>query len=1161
MALEVAPQTATLVGVVVTVAIVSLVLGALVALAFERTRARRVREMHVAERATLLQNARRDLQAFIDAAPVILCYWDCELVNRVANRAWADWFGVDVSSVVGKRMSEILPPSVVAELRPHCEAALAGTTTTFEYTSYGRDSDGPLRTFVVRYVPDRADGVLRGFYVISQEVTEVRRGQSELAALQRDNAALLATLHEHALVSVTDARGRIVDVNEGFCRVSGYRRDELVGQSHRLINSGLHDRAFWTDMWSTISSGRTWRGEVRNRAKDGSFYWVSSLVQPFRDETGRIEKYVSIRTDVTERKAMEERLRHLNERFEVAAGAGGMGIWEYDVATGALAWDARMFDMYGRHPGDAELEYELWRRALHPDDRERVERELIAAMENRTPFDTMFRIVLPDGSSRHIKSAARIAFDESGRASRMTGVNVDITRQKETELELHAKSYLVNSMLASASGFAIISVDVDFRFTMFNTGAERLLGYRSEEVVGISSPSIVHDPDEVAARRAEMVERLKRPVEGKDVFNDPSVLGVAREWTFVRKDGSRVPVSLTVTALHGPDGSPSGYLGIAHDVSIQRESERVFRDAMQKAEQASHAKSQFLANVSHEIRTPMNAVIGLAYLLEGTELDVEQRRFVDRIQTASRGLLGLINDVLDVSKIEAGELRIETVPFELSTLVREQTELMRAEAERKGIAFVVGVGADVPDGLEGDAMRLRQILTNLTSNAIKFTAAGAVHVDVRVMSKAAEHVRLRIAVRDSGIGISADALSRLFTPFAQADTSTTRRFGGSGLGLSIVKQLAVMMGGEIGASSTEGVGSEFWVELPFVPLAGARGSAKRSPPRTSATHLRGVRILVVDDSEINLEVAQRILEREGAVITLARDGRAATDLLAASPEAFDAVLLDVQMPVLDGYGAAREIRARLGLTLPIIALTAGTMSSEHQLALEAGMDDFMSKPFVPRALVDCIRGHLEVRPPALASIPTVPPVAASVWPEIDGIDADEVRMRLLGDVTLFRSLLVHMHADLAETTRWIASAEPLASNELARRLHKLKGAAATLGARSLSSAAAEAETCCRAGPPEQLQRCVSALLERIELLARSIEAALRSAPRDADLDELVGLLDAYDVSVLARMPAFGKSLERLFAPDEVISLRSRIASLQFEAVAASIRERRTRSAA
>jgi light-regulated signal transduction histidine kinase (bacteriophytochrome)/CheY-like chemotaxis protein len=390
------------------------------------------------------------------------------------------------------------------------------------------------------------------------------------------------------------------------------------------------------------------------------------------------------------------------------------------------------------------------------------------------------------------------------------------------------------------------------------------------------------------------------------------------------------------------------------DVTQHKAYEESLRRATQEAQRANGAKSLFLANMSHEIRTPMNAIIGLTYLLEQTtSLNSEQTGFVAQINAASKSLLAVITDVLDLSKIEAGELLISHTVFSPGVLLKGLYAIMRVPANLKGITLQLDVPDDLPAALAGDAARLNQILTNLLSNAIKFTERGGVTLGVRVLGSTPTVLKLSFTVRDTGIGIDAAAQARLFTPFIQADESITRRYGGTGLGLSIIGSLAKLMGGTVGFTSTLGVGSEFRVVLGFEPsTVEALAATQPAPVRRGARPLAGVRVLVVDDYDLNLVVSQRILEQAGALVWVANNGQLAYEKLQLQPGNFDVVLMDVQMPILDGYAATRRIRADLGLReLPIIALTAGALSSERQRATAAGMNDFIVKPFDAETLV------------------------------------------------------------------------------------------------------------------------------------------------------------------------------------------------------------------
>jgi signal transduction histidine kinase/CheY-like chemotaxis protein len=440
---------------------------------------------------------------------------------------------------------------------------------------------------------------------------------------------------------------------------------------------------------------------------------------------------------------------------------------------------------------------------------------------------------------------------------------------------------------------------------------------------------------------------------------------VPREWTYIRKDKRRVPVLLKVSAMFDDSGTLSGYLALARDISRDRELERSRREAASQAQQANAAKSAFLANMSHELRTPLNAVIGLGYLLERTPLNEEQRSFLGKINLAGRSLLAVISNILDISKIEAGEMLLEDAELELVPLVQDIAQMLAPSAHAKGVALHVHCAPELPPRLRGDALRLGQIVTNLLNNAIKFTTSGQVELDLRCVQQTLTAVRVRLCVRDTGIGMDAAGLARLFAPFSQADASTTRRFGGTGLGLSIVRHLIDLMGGEIGVTSTAGVGSEFWVEIPLrasdAVEPGVEVALRAAPSTALVTRsLAGAKILIVDDSDINREVAQSILERHGATVATSATGAAALERLRQAPKAYDIVFMDVQMPDMDGNETTRRIRTELQLaTLPIIALTAGALPSERECSLQAGMNAVLTKPFEPAALLQIVRRHME----------------------------------------------------------------------------------------------------------------------------------------------------------------------------------------------------------
>ncbi len=548
-------------------------------------------------------------------------------------------------------------------------------------------------------------------------------------------------------------------------------------------------------------------------------------------------------------------------------------------------------------------------------------------------------------------------------------------RQKRYDREVARREAFERSILENA-GAAIIAATEDGVIRLFNPEAERLTGYTAAEVIDKQTPMLFHDTLEVANRASELSAEGSEVVDpGFDVFVATARRGKseAREWTYVQKTGRRVPVLMTITAFHDETGAISGFLALARDISDRKAMERALQSeharleesvrqlevAKKTAEAANYAKGEFLANMSHEIRTPMNSVLGAAQLLREETLSAHQTGFVTQILDAGRTLLGVINDILDFSKVEAGQLQIERQPFALAATLARIGSLLGNAAHAKGLDLHIDCAPELHEAvLMGDALRLEQILINLVGNAVKFTARGEVRLVVTAQALTSSAARLRFEVRDTGIGIDPEKAARLFEPFVQAEGAITRRFGGTGLGLSISKRLVELMGGVIGVEGTVGKGSTFWFELPFeLRPAGSVGEPESSPQAESkGPRLSGLRCLVADDIPINRLVIEQMLSREGASATLAADGQQALQYLEAEPNAFAAVLMDVQMPVMDGLSATRAIRNELGLKdLPVIALTAGVLPEQRQQTKEAGCTDFLTKPVDLEALVAMLR--------------------------------------------------------------------------------------------------------------------------------------------------------------------------------------------------------------
>jgi signal transduction histidine kinase/CheY-like chemotaxis protein/HPt (histidine-containing phosphotransfer) domain-containing protein len=561
--------------------------------------------------------------------------------------------------------------------------------------------------------------------------------------------------------------------------------------------------------------------------------------------------------------------------------------------------------------------------------------------------------------------------------------------------------------------------------------------------------------------------------------------------------------------------------------------------ARHDAEAANRAKSEFLANMSHEIRTPMNGVLGLTYLALKTPLSDKQRNYLNKINSSATLLLGIINDILDISKIESGKSQLERIPFELNAVLENTSSIVGVRAAEKGIAFRVSCAPDVPNDLTGDPLRLGQILTNIAGNAVKFTDEGEVELTVRTGTGDDPGVaNLTFSIRDTGIGMDADQQARLFQAFSQADASVTRRFGGTGLGLAISKGFADLMGGTIALESAPGAGTTFTLQLAFgrvpalpEPLDSAAGSV--SIDRTLAATdqrslLRGLRILLAEDNAINQEIAISLLTDAGAKVTCAENGRKAVDTILTDGQRFDVVLMDVQMPELDGIGATLEIRQYLSEDeLPIIAMTAHALDEERRRCIAAGMNDHIAKPLNPPLMIETIKRWTSSGLSDADGAGAEPTVAMRgdlerLLPDFDIRGALE---RCSGDEAflrrLFRRFALQFAPAAASTRRLIANGGTDERRDAGILVHTLAGTAAQIGASGLADAGRRLETALRAGRAHELSAPMDAMsvaldmtisaLEALPCMTVIAEAAVEPAAHDtkmirAALDDVVGLI-------------------------------------------------------
>jgi PAS domain S-box-containing protein len=944
----------------------------------------------------------------------------------------------------------------------------------------------------------------------------VRDDSDDLEALSTAISALVEELHDeraelhnlkiavddHAIVSITDTFGVITYVNERFCQISGYSRDELIGQTHRLIKSPSHPRAFFESLWHTITSGRVWRGEICNRAKNGEVFWVQATIVPFVDAAGRISKFIAIRTDVTERKHMGEQVARSEHQYrtvvnslrETVFRAGPDGRVTFLNAAWAQTTGHRIEDSLGQQLTDF----------IHPDDQAVCVEDFNELAAGRKPYCRReMRYFTVTGALVWMEAYAQSVFDANGQLEGVTGTLNDITERKQAADRLTEQLTFIDTLVESIP-IPIYVKDRERRYVRVNRAYCEFFGIPTERLLG----KTVEDSHTA-------------PVNTLHALTDRRVLGdgttSSYEFHMRLRNGRQADCLASKAALTDSHGQITGLVGTLIDITDQKQATRALLQAKEAAESASRMKSEFLANMSHEIRTPMNGIIGMTDIVLDTALDAEQREYLGIVKSSANALLDIINDILDFSKIEAGKLSVERVSFDLDRLLLETLRPMTPKTNARGVALALDVEPALPQGLVGDPGRLRQVLNNLLSNAVKFTEQGEVVVTVSAASAPSDDPRqwIRFSVRDTGIGIPREKQAQVFAPFAQEDSSITRRFGGTGLGLTITRRLCGLLGGAITMTSEVGRGSEFVVELPFELDAGAV-----EPVRDGAV-LQGLRVLVVDDNPTNLRILERMLLNMKCVPVCAGDGDAALEQVRRGPP-FDLVLLDLLMPGRGGMEVARSLAQITPKALPVILLTSSGLPGEIDECRKAGIHAYLMKPTTRREIEGAMRQLLAPGAPDDADGSAMitrdmlpePSVRAQVLVAEDNPVNELLAVTLLRrwghDVTVAsdggQAVLQHAHGhfDLVLMDVHMPGISGLEATRLMRALERDSGRARTpIIALTASAMEGDRRLCLDAGMDDYLSKPLRAreLLHALErhLSRRHLEQG-RSAAYRASLD-------------------------------------------------------------
>ncbi len=1156
---------------------------------------------------TAAQAEIRKLSLVVEQSPNSVVITDLDGRIEYVNDAFTRNTGYARAEVLGKNPRLLKSGKTpAATYRSMWRTLTSGATWMGEFINRSRDGDQQIEAAII--VPLRQpDGRISHYVAIKEDITARKQQEEQLRKL------ILAVEQSPESIVITNLAAEIEYVNEAFQRVTGYTREEALGLNPRILKSGRTPKSIYDDMWAKLSRGENWRGELFNRRKDGSEYVEFANIAPIRQSDGEITHYLAIKEDITEKKAMADELerhrQHLEQLIESRTAELNTAIREQDALFDAasagivlisdriiMRCNRRMDEMFGYSVGEQIGQpTRIW----YPDDiaYAKAGSEIYPIMARGEIDNREMTLLRKNGRPLWCRVLSR-AIDPTDLTSGLVLIFEDITAERAAADALRLANEEQQAIFDTASsGIALITDRILMRC---NRRMHEMFGWPMGEMVG--KPTAIWYADEAAnlAGGGEVYEQVWRG----EVH--------CRDQELMRRDGSRFWARLTGTAVDLADHT-KGTVWVIDDITAERVAIEQMREAKALAEAAARMKSDFLANMSHEIRTPMNAIIGMAHLAMKTELTPRQHDYLKIIQASSQHLLGIINDILDLSKIEAGKMVVESIDFDLDQVLDRVAGLIAEKAAAKNLELILEIDEKVPHSLIGDPLRVSQVLINYANNAIKFTERGDVALHVSVAQESALEVVLAFAVSDTGIGLDEEQRSRLFQSFEQADASTTRKFGGTGLGLAISRQLAGLMGGEVGVDSEPGKGSTFWftarfgrgVEkprqlLPDPDLRGRRvlviddnehareviddllrsmsfvvssaasgrdglveiaraasagepyeivfldwqmpgldgiataeeirrdipaaaphlvmitayggdevmkaahkfgiaevlikpvtasllfdtamrvlGGAQAYQPRstddyalgTDLSAIAGARILLVEDNDLNQQVATELLQQAGFVVDVAENGAVALDRVSRQDgdAGYAIVLMDMQMPVMDGVTATREIRKLPeGGTLPIVAMTANAMASDRDRCLEAGMNDHVAKPIDPDQLWTTLRRWIKPMRDATGpmSVPATYADTASVIATriaiepMAGLDVKVGLRHALGREALYLSLLRKFSDGQRNFPARLANALGMDDWQTAERLvHTLKGLCAQIGAQELRAMAESLEQC------------------------------------------------------------------------------------------------------
>ncbi|WP_158825353.1 PAS domain S-box protein [Mucilaginibacter lacusdianchii] len=832
------------------------------------------------------------------------------------NNAVETILGYKSEQVIGRSLWEFVVDQDRQQFAPLIEHGLL-TQKSFELETCIVTSNNEVKC--ISWTAIHADGK---WYASGRDITEQKRVQDELEQLS------LVASKVHNGVAISDADNKVLWINEAFEQITGFTFDEVKNQELiNILNPDYTREDVSGKLQSYLQTHKAFELEIRILHKNGNHMWISVLNSPVFDKAGKIEKYIKVIIDITARKKTEQELEILS--FASRKSPSGVLIRDRE---GRVIWMNEALETILGYTLTEMEGHSFGRTLIGPNTDVSVYENALKAFINNKPYEIEILLYKKDGEPSWVFLSNSPLFNDEGHVERQVTVCVDITERKKAEEEL-----TLLSMVASNTLSGVVINDNAGTVEWANSAFEKITGYKIDDIQGR------HLGDVLKGELTDFssIEKARELSKNKQSFEVDVLV--------YRKDGQPIWVSVINSVILDEQGNVKKYIEVVIDITAKKKVELELIAAKEEALQLSRAKDMFISVMSHEIRTPLNAVIGMSHLLSEDNPSESQKENLGILKFSAENLMTLINDVLDFTKIETGNIELEKAKVDLRELVQSVTSSMQFKAVDKKIYLKNTIDAAVPALVIGDRTRLVQILLNIVGNSIKFTATGGIIIDLKVLEQTPTEARIRFAVTDTGIGIASNKINTIFESFKQAEADTTRKYGGTGLGLAITKRLIELHDSRINVDSVVGQGSTFWFSITF----------KKADSIAVTTHngteigLK-VNVLVADDNQINRLLINKVLKKWGITPDFAENGAEAVDKVVANQN-YDVVLMDIHMPEMDGLEASRTIRSKEGdyfKKVPIIALTASMLTNQMNEIGDAGMNDYVLKPFDPKVLYD-----------------------------------------------------------------------------------------------------------------------------------------------------------------------------------------------------------------